>query len=322
MNEITIDMSHYDSPESAHKLLPIKIPDPFSLNPLASALSDINNESTADSQACSTSQAEFRFQILPTLLPALVYSDEILSHLRSREEKLGLHCEIPIPCISPELRAKMVDWIIEVVYKAECTPQTLFLAVGIMDRFLKNAGQTTYKASDMHIIGVVAMLLASKFEDVAGMDIPFMYEQVVHKKISVSEMLKFELQMLEGINFTVSVPTELDFLALYTEQLSDFHAINYVTQTQHLATLNLHCSKLTGIRPSLRAACTLLLVIKNTSLTVDETARLIQRLCITSFSTEAQINAVSGIIEDHKTNFRGLYPKLKNAATYVPAGFS
>ena len=200
MHEITIDMSSPACPESPQKLLPKNAEDALDVTDLAKVIKQEADESTADTQLSYQQQSA---ECLPTLVVPLHfveadYLEEVLDHLRKREEKLLTKASTKAHAIKPELRAKMVDWIIEVTQKAECTLQTLFLAVGIIDDFLKNA-KLAYKAADMHKIGVVAMLLASKFEDVTGMDVEFMYEQVVHKKEEKSSIMAKVLSFIPRI---------------------------------------------------------------------------------------------------------------------------
>jgi len=315
MNEITIDMSPCGSPSSAHKLLETNSEQKLICQSKEEA-KNISNELTNDT--CSNSQTEFRLQLLPTVNHSLVYFDEILTHLLNREEKL-----LPLKTdsilsnhkISSDLRAKMVDWIIEVIYKAECTAQTLFISVGVLDRFLANSGQS-YKSSEMHLIGVISMLLASKFEDVGGMDINFMFEQVVHKKISQSEMVDFELKMLHEIKYIVCAPTELDFLEVFAENMSEYITGSIMSQAKYISTLNLHSAKLATQKPSLKAAATLLQALRNDpEMPFDE---IKQKLAKLSHSSVLQIEELSKQIEEHRADFKKLYPKLKNALNYIP----
>ena len=41
--------------------------------------------------------------------------------------------------IQPHMRAKMVDWMIEVFANFNCREETFFLAVNLMDRHLRNS---------------------------------------------------------------------------------------------------------------------------------------------------------------------------------------
>ncbi len=307
MNEITIDMSS-PCPESPQKLLPrakfIGADPSNNVCEIASAVIEMANESTAaDSQ---DSQPEFSpFVGIP---PDPICVDDVLEHLRKLESRAAVSAAIvDAHGITAPLRAKMVDWMIEVVCKAECNSQTLFLAVGVLDRFLEVQRQK-YKSGDMHLMGVVAMLLASKFEDVAGLDVQFMFEQVVHKKVSVHDMVVFEAKMFEGVNYLVSSPTELEFLELYTSALLEQEAL---AQAQHVATLNLHSADLSVLKPSLRAAGSLLLVLNG-----GKAGKEAERVGRVSGYSGEEVRGAAERIAGHVKRFKELYPKLKNAETY------
>ena len=78
--------------------------------------------------------------------------------------------------ISSEYRTKMIDWMSEVLTTFKASDQTFFLAVNIMDRFFKQT-KRELKSSDLHLIGVVTMFIASKYEDV----IPLLMRTVITK---------------------------------------------------------------------------------------------------------------------------------------------
>lgn len=301
-------MSPCESPESAQRLFPNK----SYLHSSKPSLKPPGSESTADS--CHSFQSECRLQILPAASPFLLYRDDVLSHLRKREQVLavgeGMLSRHKISC---EFRAKMVDWIVEVVSKAECNAQTLFLSVSILDRFLQNS-RDSYKNSNLHLIGVVCMLLASKFEEIQGMDIAFMYSQVVHKKISEKEMADFEMRVFEDLKFTVLAPTELEFAEVYAESLGEGLG-NVLAQTQYIATLNLHSVALSAVKPSLRAAASLFISAKESfALPPKQT---LKKLSFMSGASEEEIERVSKVVEQHRRDFRKIYPKLKNAVNTV-----
>ena len=310
MNEIAIDMSPSESPESTHKLLSAK----YACS--SPPKEECSTESTAD-----TLQTEFRLQLLPAVNHSLVYYEEILDHLKSQENRLKIRSPETIlqnHKITAELRAKMADWIIEVICKAECTQQTLFMAVNIIDRFLENAKQS-YKGSEIHLIGVVAMLLASKLEDVTGMDITFMYEQVVHKKITKREMADFELRIIEGIGFAVCAPTELDFLEVYSENLSESITGSILSKAKYIATLNLHSLAISAIKPSLKAAASICMSIRDDTGTSPD-QELLNKLASLSSASIEEIQETEKRVEQHKAEFKKLYPKLKNALNYMQSG--
>lgn len=85
--------------------------------------------------------------------------------------------------INPEIRTKMVDWMIEVltVYKSEA--ETFFLAVSIMDTYFDEC-KLILKSEDVHLIGMVSMFIASKFEDVIPIRMNSMISKIGHDMFS------------------------------------------------------------------------------------------------------------------------------------------
>ena len=59
----------------------------------------------------------------------------------------------------------MIDWMIEAQISFKLDDQSFFLAASILDRYLKNKSDTL-EISDMHIIGVTSIFIASKYEDI------------------------------------------------------------------------------------------------------------------------------------------------------------
>lgn len=86
--------------------------------------------------------------------------------------------------ITPTLRARMVDWMIEVLTNFKCDDQTFFLSVSLLDRFLKSQ-ESCQEISDLHLMGVTSMYIASKYEDITPLKIKAVYEKIAHKKLSM-----------------------------------------------------------------------------------------------------------------------------------------
>jgi len=57
----------------------------------------------------------------------------------------------------------MLDWMIEVTSSYKFTPKTYFASVYLMDRYFK-AEEQRLPITRLHIIGVVAMLIATKMD--------------------------------------------------------------------------------------------------------------------------------------------------------------
>lgn len=65
--------------------------------------------------------------------------------------------------INEKMRAILIDWLIEVHYKFKLNADTLFITVNIIDRYLSTQ---TVKRQYLQLVGVTAMLIASKYEDI------------------------------------------------------------------------------------------------------------------------------------------------------------
>jgi hypothetical protein len=121
----------------------------------------------------------------------------------------------------------MVDWMIEVLTNFKCEDQTFFLAISLLDRYLK--GKTSpQEIADLHIMGVTAMFIASKYEDIYPLKMKMVFEKIAHKKIPVEKIKALELDYLKTIHYKIPAPTILDFLRIY---LRDVLKIGHVGNT-------------------------------------------------------------------------------------------
>jgi G2/mitotic-specific cyclin-B, other len=61
------------------------------------------------------------------------------------------------------MRSILVDWLIEVHLKFKLLPETLFITVSIIDRFLE---KVRVQKSRLQLVGVTALFIASKYEEI------------------------------------------------------------------------------------------------------------------------------------------------------------
>lgn len=112
------------------------------------------------------------------------------------------------------LRARMVDWMIEVLTNFKCDDLCFFLAVSLMDRYFKNCGSEK-QVSDLHMIGVTSMFLASKYEDILPLKMNQVFEKIGHKKLPIEQIKKVELDIIKVVKYRIHTPMVLDFLKQY-----------------------------------------------------------------------------------------------------------
>lgn len=110
--------------------------------------------------------------------------------------------------ITPQMRGILINWLIEVHQKFDLMEETLFLTVTLLDQYLS---VELIKKNEMQLVGLTALLLASKYED-------FWHPRVTDL-ISISaesytrdQMLKMEKTILKKLKFRLNQPTPYVFM--------------------------------------------------------------------------------------------------------------
>ncbi|TNV77104.1 hypothetical protein FGO68_gene3756 [Halteria grandinella] len=134
------------------------------------------------------------------------YSVDILSHL--------LHLELTNPTTSNKhckLRARMVNWMTDVLFTFKQSDHTFFLSVQILDRYLSKNPEC-----DIHLLGVTAMFLASKFHDKNPFKLDVMCEKVAHFAFTTLQIKQMESQVLKELKFKLTgTPSPWEFIEAF-----------------------------------------------------------------------------------------------------------
>ncbi|TYZ57415.1 hypothetical protein PybrP1_006000 [[Pythium] brassicae (nom. inval.)] len=117
--------------------------------------------------------------------------------------------------LRPAHRSMLVDWLIEVVDVFEMCLRTAFLAVNYTDRFLDIV---MVKKTRFQLLGATCLHVASKCEDVSYIGVEDL-AMCADNVYTSAEVLKMEEKLLNTLNFTLSVPTALDFLNIYQRMI-------------------------------------------------------------------------------------------------------
>jgi hypothetical protein len=83
-----------------------------------------------------------------------------------------------------------------------------------MDRYFKKT-DCHISYSDIHLIGVAAMFIATKYEDVSQVNLLTVVKKIGHNKFSAKEIIAQEHEILIAIGFHIGVPTIKEFLDTY-----------------------------------------------------------------------------------------------------------
>jgi G2/mitotic-specific cyclin 2 len=106
------------------------------------------------------------------------------------------------------MRGVLVDWLIEVHTRFRLLPETLFLAVNIVDRFLSSK---VVPLDKFQLVGVTAMFIASKYEEVLSPHIGN-FVHVADNGFTVDEVLAAERYTLTALKYDLSYPNPMNFL--------------------------------------------------------------------------------------------------------------
>ncbi|KIM84917.1 hypothetical protein PILCRDRAFT_375524 [Piloderma croceum F 1598] len=98
------------------------------------------------------------------------------------------------------MRQTLVDWLLQVHLRYHMLPETLWIAVNIVDRFLTKRVVSLVK---LQLVGVTAMFIAAKYEEILAPSVDefvFMTENGYSKE----EVLKGERIVLQTLEFKIS----------------------------------------------------------------------------------------------------------------------
>lgn len=137
------------------------------------------------------------------------YVKDIYQYLRQLEA---------LQCISPHfldgrdvngrMRAILVDWLVQVHAKFRLLPETLYMCVAVMDRFLQVQPVSRKK---LQLVGITALLLASKYEEMFSPNIEdFVY--ITDNAYTSSQIREMETLILKELKFELGRPLPLHFL--------------------------------------------------------------------------------------------------------------
>jgi cyclin B len=107
------------------------------------------------------------------------------------------------------MRGVLVDWLVEVHWKFKLYPETLFLTINLLDRFL--SVKPNIARNQLQLVGVTCLLIAAKYEDIYAPEI----KDIVHicdKTYKKDEILNMEVLILNTLTFRITSPSALLFL--------------------------------------------------------------------------------------------------------------
>ncbi|KAI3861733.1 hypothetical protein MKW92_024434 [Papaver armeniacum] len=114
--------------------------------------------------------------------------------------------------INERIRMIVVDWLIDVHMEFQLTPEVLYLAVQIFDRYL--AMNYGVRKEEMQLIGVTAMFIASKYEEVSAPNID-RFADITDNTYSTKQIVEMEKSIMIKFRWILPFPTAYHFLVRF-----------------------------------------------------------------------------------------------------------
>ncbi|KAL7956294.1 cyclin-like protein [Trichoderma compactum] len=150
-------------------------------------------------------------------------------------------------------RGILIDWLIEVHTRFHLLPETLFLAVNIIDRFLS---EKVVQLDRLQLVGITAMFIASKYEEVLSPHVEN-FKKIADDGFSEAEILSAERFILSTLNYDLSYPNPMNFLRRVSK--ADNYDIQSRTIGKYLTEISLLDHRFMAYRPSHVAAASMYL---------------------------------------------------------------
>ncbi|KAJ3164165.1 G2/mitotic-specific cyclin [Irineochytrium annulatum] len=123
------------------------------------------------------------------------------------------------------MRTLLIDWLIELHNKFRLLPETLYMTVNIIDRFLSLRVVSTQK---LQLVGVTALFIAAKYEEVQPPSVKNMI-YATDNGYTDEEIMRAERYVLAVLDFNLQYPSPMSFLRRCSK------AEQYDIQTRTLA---------------------------------------------------------------------------------------
>ncbi|KAG5229096.1 cyclin family protein [Salix suchowensis] len=136
-----------------------------------------------------------------------LYAADIYSNLRVAEV-FPTFMETVQRDITQSMRGILIDWLVEVSEEYKLVPDTLYLTVYLIDRFLS---QNYIERQKLQLLGITCMLIASKYEEICSPRVEeFCF--ITDNTYTSFEVLRMETRVLNFFGFQIFAPTAKTFL--------------------------------------------------------------------------------------------------------------
>ena len=154
------------------------------------------------------------------------YMNDILENLIEEEEKYYMKLN-PFYYnfqyeINPNMRAVLIDWLIDLNRKLNCQEETLINAIYIMDSYLS---KKFIKKIYFQLLGVTSLMISSKINEIYLQPLS-VYSDMIDNAYLAEEIKIMEKDILNVLEFNLLVPSPLKFYEIITQKVGFSNDIN------------------------------------------------------------------------------------------------
>lgn len=189
----------------------------------------------------------------PLMVSEYVY--EIMDYMKVLEEKTmpSANYMKDQPHLDWRMRGVLIDWLLEVHTRFHLLPETFYLTVNLIDRFLSSKQVLMER---LQLVGVTAMFVAAKYEEVLSPHISN-FVHVADDGFTEQEILTAERFLLQVLDFDISFPNPMHFMRRISK--ADNYDIHTRTLAKYLLEISLLDHRFLAFRPSINAAAAMYL---------------------------------------------------------------
>ena len=184
-----------------------------------------------------------------------------LSILSSMMQSTSVFTNFLCSNTTPDERAHLVNWIVEIHTSTSASPSVLFSTVRLLDYYCYCVATTAplFSLQKLALLATTCMQIQSKFCENSIMDIPLICKDYLHGNSSEEEVLDTETEILIATNFKLCLPTEYIYVSLYRSllELEILFTVEEIRRIEILLRINIHSYKLAQCDQSLVAAATI-----------------------------------------------------------------